>query len=318
MQKNDYRRALIVLRAMTRRSLTGHVRLERRTLMGSLRITINGSDAREKLHALIMAQQGNRWVGHRLGMLNQDNRGQAGLNVTFDPRNIDGRDLNDYALIVLVGSGDGTPEMVMSGNVNGSRDIQWDRVREAALSGFRPNANVAQWEQNEVTEIVEQNAEEEVFIEETDEIEDGIYVENDVTIEEETVVFSDTLSVSESEENDSAVDAEPMPGCAYQALELDASFVWQDEVAALRTLFESAKISDRFARAGFVFINSALNCPGEAVAACAIGLRTQVGQITDVCYAIPGDYAIEPPPGLESYTYENGHWVLELCLNEMP
>ena len=42
MLKNDYRRALIMLRALAE-GVSGYVRLERRTLIGTLQFTINGA-----------------------------------------------------------------------------------------------------------------------------------------------------------------------------------------------------------------------------------------------------------------------------------
>ena len=134
MQRNDFRRSLILLRPL-RRGMSGHVRLERRTLQGSMRFTVQGAP-RGRLHALLLAQGPQGFTAYKLGALTADSRGQAGLNATFDPRNLQGLDLNQYTLVVLVDDG-GEPEMVLSGLVNGSREIDWEAAARTATQPYR-------------------------------------------------------------------------------------------------------------------------------------------------------------------------------------
>ena len=61
MQRNDFRRSLILLRPL-RRGMSGHVRLERRTLQGSMRFTVQGAP-RGRPHALLLAQDLSRQQG---------------------------------------------------------------------------------------------------------------------------------------------------------------------------------------------------------------------------------------------------------------
>lgn len=93
MIRNDYRRALIMLRALEK-GYSGHVRLERRTLRGNMQFSITAPSGGE-LHAAILARKPGTYAAEDLGALGRDGRGQAGLNATFDPRNILGNDLDE-------------------------------------------------------------------------------------------------------------------------------------------------------------------------------------------------------------------------------
>ena len=100
MIRNDYRRALIMLRALEK-GYSGHVRLERRTLRGNMQFSITAPSGGE-LHAAILARKPGTYAAEDLGALGRDGRGQAGLNATFDPRNILGNDLDECPLSWLL------------------------------------------------------------------------------------------------------------------------------------------------------------------------------------------------------------------------
>ncbi|MDO4549319.1 MAG: hypothetical protein Q4D04_14610, partial [Clostridia bacterium] len=134
MLRNDYRRALIMLRPHVR-GMTGHVRLERRTLAGSMRFTVQSAPP-GVLHAILMAHYGGRWLVYRLGALRNDARGQSGMTASFDPRNLLGLDLDKYTLVAIVLTGAGEPQLVMTGMVNGYKDVNWAQVITAATSQF--------------------------------------------------------------------------------------------------------------------------------------------------------------------------------------
>ena len=132
MMKNDYRRSLILLRPNAP-GYSGHVRLERRTLIGSMYIVLNApSDGGSLCAALIRRDAQNTYFAVRLGELRRDSRGQATLAYSFDPRNIDGRTLEEYLLIAIVRTGTENCDIVLSGNVNGAQEVDWNSVRGAA------------------------------------------------------------------------------------------------------------------------------------------------------------------------------------------
>ncbi len=138
MLRNDYRRALIMFRSLEQ-GYSGHARLERRTLMGTLCLTACAPGA-AALCAALAGRRGNDYFAAPLGVLRRDSRGQYSLIASFDPRNIEGRELEEYQLLVVVDAGDPC-RLVLSGNVCGSVQMDWERVRRAACALFVPGAN---------------------------------------------------------------------------------------------------------------------------------------------------------------------------------
>ena len=138
MLRNDYRRALIMFRSLEQ-GFSGHARLERRTLMGTLCLTACAPGALA-LRAALVGRRGNDYFAAPLGALRRDSRGQYSLIASFDPRNIEGRELEEYQLLVVVDAGDPC-HLVLSGNVCGSVQMDWERVRRAACALFSPGAN---------------------------------------------------------------------------------------------------------------------------------------------------------------------------------
>lgn len=134
MVKNDYRRALIMLRAHEK-GFSGHVRLEHRVMMGSMYFTVSAPLSDGVLCAsLVRADAKGGYVAFKLGNLRRDGRGQGSFAYSFDPRNIGGRPLDDYFLIAIALKTDRECAIVLTGNVNGSRDFRYDGVREAVCS----------------------------------------------------------------------------------------------------------------------------------------------------------------------------------------
>ena len=84
MMRNDYRRALILLRSNAS-SYSGHVRLERRTLMGSMYFVVQAPEAAENLRAALVGRDRNGYYACALGQFRRDSRGQAVLSHSFDP-----------------------------------------------------------------------------------------------------------------------------------------------------------------------------------------------------------------------------------------
>ena len=139
MSKNEYRRALIMLRpAMP--GCSGHARLERRTMTGSLFFIVSGQGGGWR--AALVGQHGREYYAAALGELRRDDRGQLTLAWAFDPRNIGGRPLEAYQLIVVTHTDAEGCRVALTGNVDGSFPMDPDAVRETvcALYGTREPA----------------------------------------------------------------------------------------------------------------------------------------------------------------------------------
>lgn len=137
MIKNDYRRALIMLRPNVQ-GYSGHVRLERRTLMGSMYFIVNTPDSLGQLQAALVGKNNGEYFAITLGTLRRDGRGQANLAYSFDPRDIAGRPLEDYQLVAIVRIDGDQCELVLTGNVNGSCEVTYSAVRDVVCALYAP------------------------------------------------------------------------------------------------------------------------------------------------------------------------------------
>ena len=135
MLRNDYRRALIMLRSL-RAGIAGYVRLERRTLIGTMQFTVTGARSAERLYALLLYQVNGLWYAQPIGQLGPVRYGQSGLVYRFDPRSIEGRALEEYALVAVASLEDGVCDLVLAGFLNGSREVDWPQVRQAVCQSF--------------------------------------------------------------------------------------------------------------------------------------------------------------------------------------
>ena len=142
MLKNDYRRALIMLRALAE-GVSGYVRLARRTLIGTLQFTINGAARDEALYALMLYAQNGLWYACKLDKLGPARYGQAGMVYRFDPRNICGRELDGYSLIAVASAGGGACELLLAGYLNGSVETDWPQVRQAVCQALAAETGAA-------------------------------------------------------------------------------------------------------------------------------------------------------------------------------
>ncbi len=138
MNRNDYRRALLMLRSL-KTGVSGYVRLERRTLIGTLQFTINCAPAGMKLHAILLYRKNSCWSAVKLEEFGAPRYGQVGLLWKCDPRNIEGRTLEQYDLAAVIGISDsGLCDLLLCGNLNGSVETDWAQVRDAACRLFSP------------------------------------------------------------------------------------------------------------------------------------------------------------------------------------
>lgn len=332
MIRNDYRRALIMLRSMAK-GYSGHVRLERRTLGGSLQFTVNGVNGDAPLNAVMLGDKGGKWHAIDLGPLRRGRSDQAGLTVSFDPRNIQGRELEDYQVIGVVRTDEPQNPLVLSGFVHGSREVDWARVHAACLRLFKTSVNEPVTSLPEAstqgTEATEPKPDEPM-------VPGGLEIEPDEPIAFETMELeSDEPMVPEglnvvdeamesTEEDESAslmrsvgfsvmdmTDTEPPEnGSALAAMPM--GLPWPESILALRTLFEQNPPFEPFAAPNYVFVRAPLPS-GEGESFCAIGLKIEGEAFTVLCYAVPGTFALEPPPGLEGYSWRGtgsqGWWT---------
>ena len=141
MIRNEYRRAFIMLRAVMP-GYGGHVRLERRTLTGSMYFIITAPQGVGELAAALVGQQNGEYYAAPIGPLNRDRRGQLALAWQFDPRSIDGRPLEAYPWIAVVATG-GPCALALTGNVEGSRAVDARALERAACALFVSGAAAA-------------------------------------------------------------------------------------------------------------------------------------------------------------------------------
>ena len=139
MIRNEYRRAFIMLRAVMP-GYGGHVRLERRTLTGSMYFIITAPQGVGELAAALVGQQNGEYYAAPIGPLNRDRRGQLALAWQFDPRSIDGRPLEAYPWIAVVATG-GPCALALTGNVEGSRTVDARALERVACALFTPVAD---------------------------------------------------------------------------------------------------------------------------------------------------------------------------------
>ena len=134
MNKNEYRRTLIMLRPR-QSGYAGHARLERRVMMGSLYFIVTAPEG-GALTAALVGQRGGEYFAAPLGALRRDGRGQATLAWSFDPRNVDGRPLDAYTLVAVADTGDGGCRLVLAGNVEGARSMDMDKAEAAVCAAL--------------------------------------------------------------------------------------------------------------------------------------------------------------------------------------
>ncbi len=135
MLRNDYRRALIMMRSL-RTGIAGYVRLERRTLIGTMQFTVTGAREDELLYALLLYQVNGLWYAQPIGQLGPARYGQSGLVYRFDPRSIEGRALEDYTLVAVASLENGVCDLVLAGFLNGTQEVDWPQVRQAVCQSL--------------------------------------------------------------------------------------------------------------------------------------------------------------------------------------
>ena len=319
MLRNDYRRALIMFRSLEQ-GFSGHARLERRTLMGTLCLTACAPGALA-LRAALVGRRGNDYFAAPLGTLRRDSRGQHSLIASFDPRNIEGRELEEYQLLVVVDAGDPC-HLVLSGNVCGSVQMDWERVRRAACALFLPGANAragrsAEGQPLPAAEPSPDNAYADAPAAEPPS--DNAYADVPAAKPPSDNAYADAPAAEPSSDNSfaDAPAAEPSSDSAYAdapAVEpssdappaatpaeertLDLSRPWPQPFEAVRALFSGGEWMEEPPLAGYAFVRAPLT-DSSAAPWVAVGVRAEDGVPAQVVYAFPADKDETPPAGLE-------------------
>ena len=310
MLRNDYRRALIMFRSLEQ-GYSGHARLERRTLMGTLCLTACAPGA-AALCAALAGRRGNDYFAAPLGALRRDSRGQYSLIASFDPRNIEGRELEEYQLLVIVDAGDPC-RLVLSGNVCGSVQMDWERVRRAACALFVPGANARAGQSAEDQPLPAEDApaaeppSDNVYADApaAEPSSDNACVDAPAVEPPSDSGFADAPAVEPPSDNAyaDAPAVEPSsaaPPAAPPAGEhpLDPSRPWPQPFEAVRALFSGGEWMEEPPLAGYAFVRASLT-DSSAAPWVAIGVRAEDGMPVQVVYAFPADEDETPPAGLE-------------------
>lgn len=284
MMRNDYRRALILLRSNSQ-GYSGHVRLERRTLMGSMYFLLQTPPEAPGLRAVLAGRSREDYYACEIGSLQGGSRCQSMLTWNFDPRNICGRELEQYQLLLIVE--EGGCEILLYGNVCGHADMNWDKVRMA------------------VCELLGQTDAPEDAVQET----------------QTPVVAAEEPQMEESDEKLSApMEEETQPaqtgpaGNLLAEMGIDPDVPWPDSIDPVRTLFANGSIMENPPDDEYTYI--AAPVPEESgYAYCAVGVRAENGVPVSVRYGIPMLWSEEPPAGLEEYTWvgdqNRGWWMIQ-------
>lgn len=325
MIREDYRRALIMLRSL-KRGVAGHVRLERRTLFATLQFTVTGTgDA--PLQGFALGQANGAWRGAVLGALGTPRHGQAGLTARFDPRNLQGLPLEQYSLLgVAVQMPDGF-QPILIGNLNGSVRCSIDCIRAECARLFTgtqdtpPALDASPAQSSPEPDELDSPAQDASPAQPSPEPDELDSPAQDVSptqpspepdeLDSPAQDASPAQSSPEPDELDSpaqdvspAQDAPPDSPVDFSALS------WPEALDDLRAFFLREPLDHSLTYSGYSFVRAGLACAGNADY-CLVGVRVQEGRIQSVCYAVPAaEGEIEPPAGLEAYRRAGNYWLL--------
>ena len=317
MIREDYRRALIMLRSL-RPGVSGHVRLERRTLFATLQFTVSGTDG-TPLQGFLLGRVNGKWQGAALGAFGAPRYGQAGLTVKFDPRNIQGLTLEQYALIGVAAQTAQGYIPLLFGNLNGSIECTLECVQAECARLFGTTAQDELLEADVPIEADEPPA--------ANSLPEPESTENSAMSDEQAVQPEEEPA---ADELDSPAPEAPQPETPFsddsppETDELDApaqksdvhsrlalsECAWPEALQELRAFFEAeAPVDEGFTYGDYTFARADLACVAGAEY-CLVGVRAQNGRVDSVCYAVPAASGeVEPPAGLESYRREGDYWV---------
>lgn len=304
MMRNDYRRSLILLRGNAP-AYSGHVRLERRTMMGSMDFLLQTPTQCAGLRIALVGRGRNGYFACALGEAQRDPRGQAALHVNFDPRNMCGHELEEYRLIAVTCAESTDCGIVLYGNLSGHAEMNWDEVRAAVCSLYGG------------TEEAEDSGVQTLPLAETENADDIDNVDN--TDDPEDDVCDGELTDEAADENGQAGDETETPQTAGERLSIDMDRPWPESIEALRPLFRLSVPMEGAPDHEYVYISAAMP-PESGYAYCAVGVRAENGAPVSVRYGLPAQWTVDPPAGLEEYAWVGDHnrgwWMTQIDLQD--
>ena len=120
----------------------GHVRLERRTMTGSMYFSVTAPQGAGELTAALAGRQDGAYFVQSIGPLARDRRGQLTLAWQFDPRSIGARPLEAYAWVVVAKAA--PCAVALAGNLEGSKALDLAALARAVCAGLsQPDAPAA-------------------------------------------------------------------------------------------------------------------------------------------------------------------------------
>ncbi len=332
MIRNDYRRALIMLRGL-RQGVSGYVRLERRTLIGTMQFTINGAPQDVGLYGLLLYEQNGLWRACALDKLGPARGGQAGMVYRFDPRSICGRSLEQYRIVAVAGISGDMCELLLAGYLNGSFETDWPQVRQAACEALVPQ-NLHDLQPNEddaagVREAVpvppisvgSEEPGEQVPLPSSDVFDQpavATAARTETLIPAETDAFdipahSEKKNVIIAAGKTNAPDQKGEAQAMTDPYAPDTSHPWPGSIEPLRRMFQTLPAAHPFDMDGFTLVKAPI-ASTTGLDHCVVGISAEGGRPTRVLYGVPGHYAPMPPSGLEGYEWlgdsDNGYWVI--------
>ena len=306
--------------------------------MGTMYAVINAPrDGSVLCASLVRRNADGGYTAVKLGELRRDGRGQANLAYSFDPRSIDGLALEEYRVIAIAArSPAGRCSVVLSGNVNGSREVDWNGMQAAvcaACGNTRPQTDVParpgegpSGAQTPVLPPAETPASPG----------EGPVEAPTPSLPADTPAQPDEGPVDapmpsvppETEPPFSGGDQPafdlpeelPLPNAfapaertAAEVLGLDASVRWPGVSEQVRAYFsqppETLTPDD-----GYTYVYAPMPA-GSGYDRVEVGLKAENGVPVSVAYALPSRYTPEPPQGLEDYSWRGGSndgwWVIE-------
>ena len=301
MSKNEYRRALIMLRpAMA--GASGHARLERRTMTGSLYFIVSGQG--DGWRAALAGQHGREYYAAALGELRRDDRGQLTLAYAFDPRNIGGRPLEAYQLAVVTRTDADGCQVALTGNIDGSFPMDPEAVREAVCALYQANEPAADLPAPE--EVIPQP--------------------EPVAPEPEPELVPEPVPQPESDpEPHPLPEPEPEPAHtriytrmrAPEVVVIEPEPEPSPEPVNETSWCVQAAPSAMPLEDGYAYIKMPLPA-ACGMPYCLLGIRTEDNRVSSVRCALPGPYAPAPPRGLEGSVWigagdGGGYWVFTVA-----
>lgn len=315
MVRNDYRRALILLRSNAP-DYSGHVRLERRTLMGSMYFVLRTPENAGGLEAVLVGRNKDSYYACPLGAFRKDMRGQTTLGWNFNPRDVCGRELEQYQKIVVARKTDEDCTIVLFGNLNGFAEMNWERVRTAvclSLEDGKARASVSEFtEPPEETEEIEEDIAEDILEELTgDEAE-----EEEELPRRRNRPGEQELPTEIETDAQTAMPTQPVRTAA-ELLGVNTDLPWPDSIEPLRRMFGTQTPVQNAPDDRYIYISAPMPA-GCGYENCAIGLRAGGGAPVAVSYALRAHYTTQPPAGLEDYAWSGngneGWWKLEISI----